>query len=151
MVAAPSSKVFQELLLVHEPTVRDTMPAPGELSFSVGLLAAAPFSDGSCRFPVLEAVDHPPCTDLHTSQVLWDLRAHTEHRLWRQLPAGPVQSPPLAAVRNKLLKNITSAFRTASGVTIATANDNKLTTATIFTHFLHAGTILIYFIFITIL
>ena len=49
---------------------------------------------------------------------------------------------------------ITSAFRTAQIVTIATTNDNKfiLTIAsnTIVTHFLHAGTVLISFIFITI-
>ena len=31
-MAAPNSKVFQELLLVHGPSVGDTMPALGELT-----------------------------------------------------------------------------------------------------------------------
>ena len=54
-MAAPNSKVFQELLLVHGPSVGDTMPALGELPCSLGFLEAASVGDSSYWFPVLMA------------------------------------------------------------------------------------------------
>lgn len=51
MMAAPHSKVFLELLLVHGLKLRmgylryDTMPTLGELPFGVGLLKVVSFSD----------------------------------------------------------------------------------------------------------
>ena len=140
--------------LVHGPSVGDTMPALGELPCSLGLLEAASLSDSSW-FLVLMAMNHSPgnCTDLQTPQVLWGLRAHPEHHPRRQPPAGPLQNTLLAAVRNKLSKNHLS-LQNCSSSNHATTKDNKcvLTIAsnTIVTHFLHAGTVLIYFIFITI-
>nr|KAF6452824.1 hypothetical protein HJG59_008171 [Molossus molossus] len=79
--AAPNSKVFQELSLVQG------MPL-GELPSSVGLLVAASFSVGSCWFSVIMVMGHSPsnCINRQTSQVLWRLRAHSEHH-----PRGPFQ------------------------------------------------------------
>ena len=106
-MTAPNSKVFQELLLVHGPSVGDTMTALGELLCSLGFLEAAYLSDSSCWFPVVMARDHSPdnCTNLQTPQVLCGLRAHPEHHPRRQPPVGPLQCTLLAAVRNKLSKN----------------------------------------------
>lgn len=74
-MTAPNSKVFQELLLVHGPSVGDTMTVLGELPCSLGFLEAAYLSDSSCWFPVVMAMDHSPdnCTNLQTPQVLCGL------------------------------------------------------------------------------
>lgn len=154
-MAAPNSKVFQELLLVHGPSVGDTMPALGELPCSLGFLEAASVSDSSYWFPVLMAWTILLATALTSKPLRFS-------GVWEPtlsiIPEGSLQLGLCSALYwqrwETNSQKTTSAFRTAQIVTIATTNDNKfiLTIAsnTIVTQFLHAGIVLIYFIFITI-